>query len=179
MNQHLKKLSEEILHDNPWFKYKHDIFEFTDGRKGDYYYLETNGCVMIVPILDDGRLVLISQHRYLLDRLSIEFPCGGIHTAESPQQSAERELLEETGYSSTGFVKMGVFEGLNGAAKDGCHVFIANEMQKTSEQVLDEMENLEVIYRRPDEVDEMVRKNEIWDGKTLAAWAMIHHQFLY
>jgi len=43
----------------------------------------------------------------------------------------------------------------------------------------DESEEIEVIYRRPDEVDEMVRKNEIWCGQTMATWALVHHNFLH
>lgn len=177
--KHMKKTAEEVLHDNPWFKYKHEVFEFGDGKKGDYYYLETSGCVVIVPILDDGRLVLISQHRYLGDKLSIEFPCGGIHSKEATQQAAERELLEETGYYSTSFVNIGVFEPDNGIVKDITHVFIADELNLTGAQKLDETEKMEVIYRRPDEVDEMIRRGEIWDGQTLATWALTHHHFLH
>lgn len=179
MNHHLKKLSEEILHVNPWVKYKHDVFESGKGEKGDYYYLETNGCAMVVPVLDDNRIILIRQYRYLQEKESIEFPCGGLKANEVPQDAAGRELIEETGYEANELVKVGIFEGLNGLVKDACHVFIARELDQVSNPQNTPVESIELVIRRPDEVDEMVRKNEIWDGQTLAAWAMAHHQFLH
>ncbi len=179
MNKHLKKISEEVLHANPWFKYKHDVFQLSDKNSGDYYYLETNGCAMVVPILDDGRLVLVRQYRYLREKESIEFPCGGLNIGESPQDAANRELTEETGYKAHEFAKIGVFEGLKGLVKDACHVFIAEQLDQVGEPYHDPTESIELIVRRPDEVDQMVRKNEIWDGQTLAAWALVHHHLLH
>ena len=89
----IQKKSEEIIHNNPFWVYKHDTFQYPDGRTGEYYYGEDRGMVMIVPMLPDGRLVLIKQWRYLLQKNSIEFPGGGIRVDESPDQSAKRELL--------------------------------------------------------------------------------------
>lgn len=179
MFKHPKKISEENLHENPWMKYKHDVFADGIGGSNDYYYLETPGCAMVVPVLDDGRLVLVRQYRYLREKDSIEFPCGGLKVDEAPQDAVDRELTEETGYQAHEFVKIGVFEGLNGLVKDACHVFIAEQLDKVGEPQHDPSEYIELIIRRPDEIDEMIRKNEIWDGQTLATWAMVHHQFLH
>ena len=178
MNHHPKKLSEEVVAQNPWWTYKHDEFELKSGEKGEYFYGETNGNVMIVPVLPDGRLILINQFRYLFDRLSLEFPCGGIKKNVVAEEMAKIELLEETGWEAVELVKIGEFQPLNGFIKDKCHIFLAY-VEKQLEQKLEETEEIEVLYRRPDEVDELVRKNEIWDGQTLAAWAMVHHQFLH
>ena len=179
MNKHLKKISEEILAENPWWKYKHDTYEKPNGEPGDYYYGESTNCSMIVPVLDDGRIILVRQYRYLREKESIEFPCGGLKNEETPQEGAERELLEESGYKGNEFVKIGMFEGLNGLVKDTCHVFIAEALDKIAEPQDDPLEKVEILIRRSDEIDEMVRKNEIWDGQTLAAWAMVHHEFLH
>ncbi|MBU2542616.1 NUDIX hydrolase [Patescibacteria group bacterium] len=178
MPKHLKKLSEETIHQNPWWAYKHDKYEKPNGEEGDYYYGETPGNVMIIPVLDDGRLVLILQQRYLREKQSIEFPCGGLLEGQSVLEAAERELLEETGYIADEYIKIGEFEGLNGLVKDMCHVFLAYVVEQ-KEQQLDDTEEIEVMYRRPDEIDTMIRKNEIWDGQTLASWAMVHHEFLH
>jgi len=178
MNKHLKKISEEILAENPWWKYKRDVYEKPNGEPGDYFYGETNGCSMVIPELEDGRLVLIRQYRYLRDKESIEFPCGGIKNGDTAVDTAKKELAEETGYLANEFIKVGEFESLNGFCKDLCHVFLA-EAEELKQQNLDDTEQIEILLRRPDEVDEMVRKNEIWDGQTLAAWAMVHHEFLH
>jgi ADP-ribose pyrophosphatase len=178
MNKHPKKLSEQILSTNPWWTYKHDNFELDNGESGEYFYGETPGNVMIVPVLPDGRLVLINQFRYLFDKYSLEFPCGGIKNDHVPEEMAKIELLEETGCQAEEFIKIGEFQPLNGIIKDRCHLFLAQVTGQVPQQ-LDATEEIEVLLRRPDELDEMIRKNEIWDGQTLAAWAMIHHKFLH
>ncbi len=168
-----KKLSTETIHQSHWRTYKHDVFEMADGSKGDYYYLETLGNAIVAPVLDDGRLVLVVQHRYLADRSSIEFPCGGIEEGESPTVTAERELIEETGYKTHNLIKAGIFEGMNASLKNTSHLFIANELEKVGEPRNNLHENVEVLIRRPDEFAEMVKRGEIWDGRTLAAWALV------
>lgn len=178
MPKHFKKISEETLAKNPFWEYKHDVFELSNGTKCDYYYGEKKGGAMVVPILDDGRLVLVMQQRYLRDKPSVEFPCGGLDGNESPQEGAMRELLEETGFQSTNFVKSGAFDGLSGLFKDTTHVFIADELIKQSEPKLDAAEDMEVLYRRVEEVEEMIRRGEIWDGPTLATWALTREQVL-
>jgi len=178
MNKHPKKLTEETLSTNPWWQYKKDEFELENGQKGEYFYGETHGNVLIVPVLPDGRLILINQFRYLFDKWSLEFPCGGIKEGIIAEEMAKQELMEETGWTTEELVKIGEFQPLNGLAKDKCHVFLGNVDQQFA-QKLDETEQIEVIYRRPDEIDELIRKNEIWDGQTLAAWALIHHNFLH
>ena len=73
---------------------------------------------------------------------------------------------------------MGICEGSNGLMKDTCHVFVA-EVAEQKEQQLDPTEEIELLYRRPDEVEKMVRNNEIWCGQTLASWALAYHYFLH
>ena len=178
MPKHLKKLSEEVLHENPWWKYKHDTYEQPNGKPGDYFYGETNGVVMIVPVLEDGRLVLTLQHRYLSDKQSIEFPAGGIKDGMTPAEAAKLELLEETGCVPKEMIKMGEFEPANGFVKDTCHVYLAH-VATQGEQHLDDSEEIELMYRRPEEIDGMIRKNEIWDGESMASWSLVHHYFLH
>ncbi len=178
MPKRLKKLSEETLASNPYWDYKHDVYELPNGASGDFYYGENNGSAMIVPILDDGRLVLVMQQRYLREKPSVEFPCGGLEKGESPQEGAARELLEETGFQSSNFVKSGAFDALNGIFKDTTHAFVADELTQQSAQKQDATEDLEVIYRRVEELEEMIRRGEIWDGQTLAVWALSREQVL-
>lgn len=172
---HHKTLSSEIVTEHAWGKYVHEKIAYSSGEEGNYYYLETpgSGCAMIVPVLDDGRLILVNQYRYLRDRMSVEFPCGGLKHKESPSDGAVRELLEETGWRADDLVKVGTFDGLNGAVKDTAHVFVAKELTQISTPQNSEEETTEVIYRRIDEFEDMIKRGEIWDGQTLASWAMV------
>ena len=178
MPKHLKKLSEEILHQNPWWTYKHDTYEKPNGQTGDYFYGETNGMVMIIPVLSDGRIVLTLQHRYLVDKQSIEFPGGGIRSGTLPLEAAKQELYEETGCLARELVKMGTCETANGIMKETCHIFLAH-VSEQREQQPDDTEEIELLYRQPEEIDKMVCSNEIWDGETMAAWSLVQHYFLH
>lgn len=176
MLKHLKKLSEEIVHKNPWWTYKHETYEKPNGEVGDYYYAETNGMVMIIPVMADGRIAMVVEYRYLEDRQSIEFPGGGIRPGVEPLDAVKEELLEETGLIADEFTKLGAFQPASGFVKDLSHVYIA-QVSEQKEQKLQDTEQIEVIYRRPDEIENMIRNNDIWCGQTLAAWAMARNFF--
>lgn len=176
MSKHLKKISEEILHKNPWWTYKHDQYEKPNGKVGDYYFAETGGISLVIPILTDGHIALTLQYRYLFDKESIEFPAGGIKPGSDSLRTAKEELLEETGWVAEQFTKIGVFEPANGYARDAAHIYIAAALEQQAQQ-LDDTEDIEVIYRRPDEIDDMVARGDIWDGVTLAAWAIARRIF--
>ncbi len=174
----MKKISTEVVHKNPWWEYKCDKVIRADGSEGEYCYTETPGNVIIVPVLDDGRLVLVRQYRYLAEKNSIEFPGGGIGKDESPADSAKRELLEESGYNTDNLIKLGMFEPSVGVIKDMSHVFLANELSFVQEPKSDAMESTEVILRRVDEFENMIKQGEIWDGQVLAAWALVRDLLL-
>lgn len=172
MSSRYKIISSETVIHTPWRDFKKDEFETGAGERGEYYYMEQPANIVItVPVLTDGRLVLVSQHRYLQDKISIEFPRGRIQDDEAPLACAQRELLEETGYASDDFVKIGVFEGFNIAIKSPTHLFVADSLIPAAE-AKDANEEIEVFFRRMDEFDDMVKRGEIWDGQTLAAWAL-------
>jgi ADP-ribose pyrophosphatase len=176
MPKRLKKISEETIHSNSWWAYKHDVFEKADGSKGDYYYSETNGASIIIPVLSDGRIVMIIQHRYLEDKQSIEFPAGGIDKGSDANETAKQELLEETGWMVDNLIKIGTFQPAPGFVRNQMHVFVA-EVSEQREQQLEDTEDIEVIYRRPDEIDDMIKNHDIFDGVTLATWAMVRNNF--
>jgi ADP-ribose pyrophosphatase len=121
--------------------------------------------------------MLVLQYRYLKEKQSIEFPAGGIGIAESPLDGAKQELLEETGCTADDWYSVGTFEPANGLLRDTTHVFVAHVVGQGDQQ-LDDTEDIEILYRRPDEIEDMVRRGDIWDGQTLATWAMVRHRFL-
>lgn len=172
MPKHLKIFSDELVSKNPFWEFRKAVFEKPNGAKGDYYYAKTPGLAMVVPVLPDGRLILVVQFRVLEQKISIEFPGGGIKNNQTPQQTAEAELKEETGWLSDDFIKMGAVQPSNGLTDDKMHIFLTYVTEQT-EQKLDDSEEIEVIYRKPEEIDDMIQKNEIWCGETLSAWALV------
>ncbi|PIR74407.1 MAG: hypothetical protein COU35_02370 [Candidatus Magasanikbacteria bacterium CG10_big_fil_rev_8_21_14_0_10_47_10] len=167
----LKKLSEQTIHENPWTCYKQDRYERPDGAEGDYYYLETPGAVVIIPVLPDGRIALTLQYRYLDDKQSIALPCGGIQKGLETLDAARVELLEETGCVGDNWIHIGSFEPSAGCIKDKTYVFLCDVVEQRAQQ-LDDTEEIDVLYRLPEEIDTMIEHNDLWCGQTLAAWAL-------
>ncbi len=178
MTKRYKTVSTEVIHSHHGRAYKHSVFENDAGVKGDFYFIERLGAAIAVPVLPDGRLVFVAQQRHLQDRLSMEFPCGNQEPGETPSETVKRELLEEAGYICDDLVKVGTFEPVSRFVKSPMHVFVADQISQTATPLAMDFEQTEVMYRRVDEFEEMIKRGEIWDGKTLAAWAMARDHVL-
>jgi ADP-ribose pyrophosphatase len=166
-----KKLSESIVFRNPWWTYKRDAFELPSGKPGEYHYVHTNGSSMVVPILEDGSVLLVNQYRYLLDRESVEFPCGSVKDGSTHEETARRELAEETGYSARSLVVAGEFNPYNGVTDEMCRVYVAGELHYVG-GTPDETEEFEIVRMTPAEIDARIASGVIWDGMTIAAWSI-------
>lgn len=167
-----ERLSKETIDDNGWWKYKHEKFETESGEQGDYYYGQTDGAVMIVPILPNEKLGLVMQYRYISDCRSIEFPGGAVESELGVEDSARAELREETGFIPSDMTKIGTFQPDSGMVDDLTHVFIA-QIAEIREQKLEGNEQIEVKQRRVDEFQDMVTRGEISSGQTLAVWSLV------
>jgi len=164
-----KKRSESIVFRNPYWTYKRDVIELPSGKPGEYHYVHTNGSSMVVPVLGNGTLLLVNQHRYLLDRESVEFPCGSVKDGSTFEETARQELTEEAGYLAGSLVPAGEFNPYNGVTDEMCRVYIARDLRYVGAKP-DETEEFELLRVTPADVEERIRSGAIWDGMTIAAW---------
>ncbi len=167
-----KTLSQETLYKNNWWEYRRDMFELPSGKVGEYNYVHIGGSAMTVPVMKDGRVLLVNQYRYLNNKESLEFPCGSVKEGMSHDETAWHELTEETCYSSNRFFLAGEFNPYNGVTNEICKVYIARELQHVG-GVPDETEEFELVPLTAEEIDEKIRSGEIWDGMTIAAWCIV------
>ena len=172
-----KKISELILQKNPWWKNKRDETLLPNGRRGEYHYVHTNGASMIVPLFNDGRVVLVNQYRYLNDRESLEFPCGGVKDGQTYEETAIHELEEEAGFNTLDLQAAGEFNPYNGVTDELCRVFIAKNLVVVP-SMPDETEEFENVTLTVDEVDARIASGFIWDGMTIAAWSIVRTRLL-
>ncbi|MCX7985082.1 MAG: NUDIX hydrolase [Bacteroidetes bacterium] len=167
-----KKISEQLVYTNNWWKYKRDEFLLPNGKRGEYHYVFTNGASMIVPLFPDGQLLFVKQYRYLNDRESLEFPCGGVKDGQTYEETAIHELAEEAGYKAGKMEYIGSFNPYNGVTNEICRIYLATELEPVS-STPDETEEFEKIVLFPNEIDRKIAEGEIWDGMTIATWSII------
>jgi len=166
-----KTLEKKVFFENPWWRYCHDRIELPSGKAGEYHFIETNGSSMIVPIMEDGRFLLVRQYRYLGDRDSLEFPCGGLKNGATFEETAFHELVEETGFNSGMLQAIGQFNPCNGLIKETCMVYLAENLKYVGDQP-DETECFELVRLTAQEIDALIKDGTIWDGMTMAAWTL-------
>jgi ADP-ribose pyrophosphatase len=173
-----KTISSETKDVNPWWTYKLDHFEIPgDNIRGEYYYVHTNGSSMVIPLTAEGKIILVNQYRYLCDGESVEFPCGCVEAGHDYLQTAHEELQQETGYRAGKMTEVGLHNPYNGVTDEISKVFLAEDLQPGRANP-EETEEFELLTCTSDQIDEMIRTNKIWDGMTLAAWALARHKVL-
>jgi ADP-ribose pyrophosphatase len=166
-----KRISKSVVYKNPWWQYCCDRIELPSGKPGEYHYALTEGSSMVVPVTEDGKLLLVRQYRYTGNRDSIEFPCGGLKTGATHEETAKNELIEETGFLPGKLESVGNFNPCNGLLEEICRVYIARDLHYVGSRP-DETESFELVPLTIEELDAWIQDGTIWDGMTLAAWAI-------
>ncbi len=143
-----------------------DRVRLPNGATATREYVVHPGAVMVVPLLDDGRLVMERQYRYPLSRVMLEFPAGKIEPGEPPLQCAVRELAEETGYRAAEWARAGILHNAVAYSNEGIEVWFARGLI-AGEAALDHGEFLDVSTASLDELLALARTGELTDAKTL------------
>lgn len=124
------------------------------------------GAVVILPILPDGRIVLIRQHRIAVDADLIELPAGTREPAEEPIVTARRELIEETGYIAGLLTPVFQFFASPGFVREEMHLFKAEKLI-AGPTAMEDGEKIESLIVDLPQAVEMIRSGEIRDAKTM------------
>ena len=170
-------LIEEKVEQQSLFKGKllhafRDTVLLPDGSTAYREYVVHPGAVMIVPLVEDAsgeiRVVLERQFRYPIGQVMIEFPAGKLDSGEETWQCAQRELLEETGYTAKQWARAGVLHPVISYSTEFIEIWFARGLSVGTAQ-LDAGEFLEVFTATPDELLLWCRDGQVTDGKTLTA----------
>lgn len=161
----------ETTHQGKLFSVQVLQFEDTSGETYSREIVRHPGAVLVLPVLDDGRIVMIRNYRVAVDERLWELPAGKLEPGEQPKAAAERELQEETGYRAGSMTKLGEFYTSPGFADELIRVFIAEKLTET-QRALETGEDIEVQIVDQAEAIAMSLDGRIRDGKTIAAILM-------
>ena len=170
---HLREqvVSREKLLEGRFLQVVRDTVRLPDGGQSYREYIQHPGAVAIVALLDDGQVVLERQYRHPVGRVMIEFPAGKLEAGEDPLVCAQRELLEETGYTAREWARAGVLHPVISYSTELIEIWFARGLQAGARQ-LDDEEFLEVFTATPQELMDWCRQGQVTDAKTLtgALW---------
>lgn len=165
----IKRLNRELIHKGTVVSMYKDTVQFENGNTEKWDFLEHKGAAAVVPVTDDGKILLVKQYRNALDRFTIEVPAGGRDGADEPFiECAARELEEETGYASEDLEFLISVDTTVAFCNERIDIFVARNLKKTA-QHLDENEFVDVQAYSVDELLDMIYAGRLKDGKTLAA----------
>ena len=168
-------LGKRTLYSSAWINLDQWSVRLPDGSIiSDHHVLDyPQAAAGIVPVGDDGRILLIDHYRFITDTRGWEIPSGRIDSGETVLEAAARELLEETGYTAAEWQVLGKYHPSNGSSNQVFHATVARGLTRQSDP-LDVNETLGLGWFTLDQVCEFIRRNEIPDGLTLTTlgWAL-------
>jgi ADP-ribose pyrophosphatase len=175
---HTKTLRSERRYSGNVFNVVVDDIEYPSGNRGLREVVEHSGGAVVVPLLDDGSVLLVNQFRYPVKKDLLELPAGKLAPGEDPKACAARELEEETGYSAGTLTKLAAIFTTPGFCSEQLHLYVASQLKKLPEgQRLEEGEmDLSVQAIPIDEVMKMIENHVIVDGKTICGVFMVERQ---
>lgn len=146
---------------------RRDTVALPDGSSATREYIVHPGAVMVVPMLDDGRLLLERQFRYPMRRVMLEFPAGKKDAGEvSSLATAVRELAEETGYTAREWACAGVLHNAIAYSDEGIEIWFARGLV-AGERRLDAGEFIDLVIHTEAELAALAARGELTDAKTL------------
>lgn len=162
------KLSSRQIYDGPLLQVYVDEVRLPDNSTSTRDWIKHPGASSVVPVFEDGTIMLLKQFRYAPGRIFIEVPAGKLDEGEPPRETARRELLEETGVSCSSISEAGSFFPAIGYADEEIFVFVAWGLTEQVKNVDDDefLLNHRVSFAN---ALQMIATGEITDGKTICS----------
>jgi ADP-ribose pyrophosphatase len=168
MDEHLTevKIDSKIVYDGHFLKVSSDTVRLPNDGSAAREYIRHPGAVVILPVFDDGSVLLERQFRYPLNRVFIEFPAGKIDPGEDPLVCAQRELKEETGYTASDWTFVCTIHNAIAYSDEHLDIYLARGLTEGPAK-LDDEEFLDVYKAPLSELLDGVRSGAVTDVKTV------------
>lgn len=168
-------VQKTVIHEGPLFNVERVVVSGETGREHAREVIRHPGAVVILPVLEDGRIVLIRNERVAVGEVLWELPAGTREPDEPAIETARRELIEETGYSAEAIQSMGSLFTTPGFCDERIELFLARHLSHVG-QNLDAGEQIEVHPIALADVLQMIDDGRLHDAKTVAAVLLWHYR---
>ena len=169
MAEEFNRLNRELVYHGAIVDFYKDTVQVPNGNVVEWDYIGHKGAAAVVPVREDGKLLMVRQYRNALDRYTLEIPAGGLNGSDEPtRDAAARELEEETGYRSDELEWLITIRTTVAFCNEKIDIYMAKNLIRT-EQHLDEDEFIHVEAYSIEELTQMIMEGKIEDSKTIAA----------
>ncbi|HVZ11508.1 MAG TPA: NUDIX domain-containing protein [Patescibacteria group bacterium] len=163
-----KVISEKTVFSTKHLHVNETKVKLSSNEIATYHYLHLGESAMMVPINENGEVLLIREYFQTLDQVQLSLPKGRIEEGHSALQTANKELQEEIGYKAEKLDKLGVFTVAPGYVKLKTHVFLAQDLKKSKLEG-DWDEEIELVSTPLSEIDNLIENGEITEARVIAA----------
>lgn len=169
--QEIKRVNRELIYSGAILDFYKDTVELPDGSRQNWDFVSHRmGAACVLPVLDDGRIIMVKQYRNALDRITLEIPAGKRDALdEDTAICAARELEEETGYRAGKIEKLLSLKSTVAFCDEFIDVYLATDLKEIGQQHLDEGEEIDIYYYSLEELCKMCYEGTLQDAKTVAA----------
>lgn len=169
MEKEMKRVRRERMYQGTIVDIYRDYMEFSNGNTEEWDYIHHKGAAAVVPVMDDGRILMVRQYRNALERFTLELPAGALDAAGEPGSvCSARELEEETGYRAESLEWLITLRTTVALCNERIEVYVARNLVPTR-QHLDPNEFVNVEVHTLEELKEMIFTGQIEDSKTVAS----------
>lgn len=168
-----ERLSERFRYQGRKFAFEAANLRLPNGAEGEFETIRHPGGAMVVPVLADGRFVLVRQYRFPVERWLLEFPAGTLEPGEDPETTIRRELEEETGYRARVWTELGRFPLAPGYSDEAIQAFLARDLAPLAEPPpQDPDEDIETVRLTAGELEAAIAEGAV-DAKTLGGYCLV------
>lgn len=162
-----EKIEQRLMHQGKVVGFYEDIVKLPSGKVVTWDLVKHKGAAAVVPVTENGTILLVKQYRNALDQETLEIPAGGIEPGETPLECVTREIEEETGYRAGKMEHLMTIVTAIGFCDEKIPIYVASDL-KPSKQHLDEDEFIDVKEFTIEEIKEMIFDGRIVDAKTIS-----------
>ena len=164
-----ERLDRKLIAKGTIVDYYHDIVRVPNGNVVTWDFIWNKGAAAVVPVREDGKIIMVKQYRNAIDRNTIEIPAGGLNFPGEPtKDAAARELDEETGFKSKDLEFLISIKTTVAFCNENIDIYVAKNLMP-SKQNLDEDEFINVEAYTVEELCELIYAGKIEDSKTVSA----------
>ena len=173
-----QRLERKLIAHGAIIDYYQDTVKVPNGNVVTWDFIGHKGAAAVVPVTDEGKILMVRQYRNALKRETLEIPAGGLNGEDEPTHlAAARELEEETGYSSKDLELLIRIRTTVAFCNEKIDIYVAKNLKK-SQQNLDEDEFIRVEAYTPEELCEMIYEGKIEDSKTISAIMSYRNKYI-